>query len=93
MSCLNSQSEDANSGQFCPRHHDLYMEKIEFHKKIFIHQEITGPSQNLIFSQCVLSFFQVEYRVVKERLPPVKIKPSLYGRQEHCSFNTCMYSM
>ena len=74
MSCLNSQSEGANSGHFCPRHHDLYMEKIEFHKKIFIHKEITGPSQNLVVSQCVLSFFQVEYRVAKERLPPFENK-------------------
>ena len=80
MSCLNSQSENANNGHFCLRHHDLYIEKIEFHK-IFILQEIPGPSQNLIFSQCILSFFQVEYRVAKERLPPFKIKPSLYGRQ------------
>ena len=81
MSYLNSQSEDANSGHFCPRQHDLYIEKIEFHKKIFIHQEITDPSQNLIFSQCVVSFFQVEYRVAKEKAPPFKIKPSLCGRQ------------
>jgi len=31
------------------------MAKIEFQKKIFILEEITGPSQNLIFSQRVLS--------------------------------------
>ena len=49
-------SQNRNSFiQFHPRHHDLQMAKIEFHKKIFLLEDIKGKSKNLMLIRRVLS--------------------------------------